>query len=208
LFSGRATSAAPVYFRSFHHEASKQTFLDGAINCNNPIRIADKEWRMIWQDRPGGLEYPDVILSLGTSYSPSLHKDESEIMDPPRRGVLTHGKFLAKIAKDVIHSSLNCEKAWNEYIGDVRGSVDWSRFIRLNPEVDDVPRLDEVHRMKALQETVRNKMKNDPAIKKVAGRLVCSCFYFELLGPIAEESSTKLAATGEEILFFSMIILR
>jgi hypothetical protein len=197
LCSGRATSAAPVYFRSFHHEGSKQTFLDGAINCNNPIRIADKEWKMIWQDRIGGIEYPDVILSLGTSYSSSLHRNESEPMEPPRRGVLTHGKFLAKIAKDVIHSSLNCEKVWNEYIGDVRGSVDWSRFIRLNPEIDEVPKLDEVHRMKTLQETVRNKMKDDPTIKKVAARLICSCFYFELVGSIVEESPTKFTATGE-----------
>jgi hypothetical protein len=117
-------------------------------------------------------------------------------MEAPKRGVVTHGRLLAKIAKDVIHSSLNCERLWNEYIGDLRGSVDWSRFIRINPEIDDVPRLDEVHRMKILQETVRNRMQDDPIIKKVATRLVCSSFYFELVGAIAEESPTKFTATG------------
>jgi hypothetical protein len=117
-------------------------------------------------------------------------------MEAPKRGVVTHGRLLAKIAKDVIHSSLNCEKLWNEYIGDLRGSVDWSRFIRINPEIDDVPKLDEVHRMKILQETVRTRMQDDPVIKKVAARLVCSSFYFELVGAITEESPTKFTATG------------
>lgn len=66
--SARATSAAPRIFKPFHHEGSKQTYLDGAVYHNNPVGIADSEWRLIWGSNL--CSHPDVVLSLGTGFDP------------------------------------------------------------------------------------------------------------------------------------------
>lgn len=60
-----ATSAAPSYFKPFAHEATKRTYLDGAIYHNNPVRLANRERRLLWPDVAD--REPDIFLSIGTS---------------------------------------------------------------------------------------------------------------------------------------------
>jgi patatin-like phospholipase/acyl hydrolase len=60
-----ATSAAPSYFKPFCHEATKRTYLDGAIYHNNPVRLAHRERRLLWPDVAD--REPDLFLSIGTS---------------------------------------------------------------------------------------------------------------------------------------------
>src|SRR2546421_5588842 len=60
--SARSTSAAPIYFRPYYHRRTRRTYIDGAIQRNNPIRVADEERRLIWRDNKN----PDIILSVGT----------------------------------------------------------------------------------------------------------------------------------------------
>ncbi|OCL00524.1 uncharacterized protein K441DRAFT_444104, partial [Cenococcum geophilum 1.58] len=43
--AARATSAAPTFFKPFTHSATGVVYKDGALKCNNPIRIADSERR-------------------------------------------------------------------------------------------------------------------------------------------------------------------
>jgi patatin-like phospholipase/acyl hydrolase len=59
-----ATSAAPTYFKPFMHEATKRTYLDGAIYHNNPVRLAQRESKLLWPDVAN--RDPDIFLSIGT----------------------------------------------------------------------------------------------------------------------------------------------
>lgn len=195
VISARATSAAPRIFKPFHHEPSKQVYLDGAIFHNNPIVIAERERKLIW----GSLqeEYPDILLSIGTSFSSEKDRTDIKKTNKPARGVLSHGKALLKIAKDHVSSSLDCERAWDDFLNNLPHKVKQSRYIRLNPELDGrVPALDEVNSMKSIQDTVRIQLSNSPSIQRTAVRLIATSFYFELMGPITEHSSGKFVAQG------------
>ena len=57
-----ATSAAPSYFKPF--QRCGRTYLDGAINHNNPVVVARREARLLWPDVES--QRPDIVLSLGT----------------------------------------------------------------------------------------------------------------------------------------------
>lgn len=69
-----ATSAAPSYFKPFHHPATKRTYLDGALYHNNPVRLAHRERKLLWPDVAN--RHPDILLSLGTSqHEEEIKKD-------------------------------------------------------------------------------------------------------------------------------------
>lgn len=57
----RATSAAPLFFESITLEASKATFVDGAVRAINPVDQLTSEARQLWPDRNIG-----CLISLGT----------------------------------------------------------------------------------------------------------------------------------------------
>ncbi|KAI9712097.1 MAG: hypothetical protein M1820_001806 [Bogoriella megaspora] len=171
--AARATSAAPRYFKPFHHEPSKNVFLDGGIWHNNPITIAEAERKMIWSNMSE--MSPDIVLSIGTATSPQLRKTAKEkVPVVPPVGVISHGKQLLKIAKDHVASSLNCEKTWDDFLGHVPKSMDWSRFIRINPELNmNIPALDEVQSLETLRAAVVARMTEHMDIVKVASKIAC-----------------------------------
>jgi hypothetical protein len=153
---------------------------------------------------------PDLVLSLGTSTSPQLQ--EMEILRSPpdvyprratdayqRRGIIAYGRNLKRFAKDFMFYSINCERIWLDYIKDVSKlpGDEWSRYIRINPEVNTVPKLDDVAKVTVLREEVRECMDGQPTIKQLAARLVCSSFYFELVGAITELRNSTYTARGK-----------
>ena len=87
--AARATSAAPRIFKPFHHVPSKQVYVDGAIYQNNPIEIADKERKLLWPSL--AKEYPDVIVSIGTSY---MAPGSSSLDEVPVRIFLEYSCFI------------------------------------------------------------------------------------------------------------------
>ena len=176
-------------FKPLCHGPSKQVYTDGAIYHNNPIQIADKERKLIWPDLEN--EYPDLIISLGTTYN-SAARLSTEKVALPRLGVFSHGKALYKIAADHIASALDSEKAWHSYMNVLQPpSNHRTKYIRLNPQLhEDPPRLDEVERMPYIQEVVREMTNSDIRIQKVAFRLIASSFYFE------RSHSVELATDG------------
>lgn len=57
---------------------------------------------------------------------------------------------------------------------------------------DGVPALDDVAKMKSIQEAVRSKYDRGPESKyleQIAKQLVATCFYFKLSGPITKEGN-------------------
>ncbi|KAI4204204.1 MAG: hypothetical protein LQ350_001395 [Teloschistes chrysophthalmus] len=173
-----ATAAAPMIFKPFHHEPSKQVYMDGAIYHNNPIQIADKERKNIWPSLPS--DYPDVLVSIGTSYGPPRAAKELS-SPPPQVGLVSHGKSLYKIAVDHIATARDSEKAWEDYMSILQPPQEHlSRFVRLNPQLlEDPPRVDDVECLQQIKATARTQMMHNERIPVLALQLVASCFYFE-----------------------------
>ncbi|KAI0003957.1 hypothetical protein F4779DRAFT_621638 [Xylariaceae sp. FL0662B] len=179
--AARATTAAPRYFKSFHHEASQKTYIDGAVLHNNPVRIADSERKMLWPDHHA----PDLLLSIGTGSSPTLSRSESEHMAAAPKGIFSHGRQLYSIMRSNLKQTLDCERAWEDYFAGVTTtlprSFSTSRFLRINPIINEVPALDEKEKMDSLRVKVQESLRRDPQIKEVARQLIASTFYFELI---------------------------
>jgi len=58
-----ATSAAPKYFKTYVHEATNRSYVDGALYYNNPASLAERERKLLWSDTEDS--EPDILLSIG-----------------------------------------------------------------------------------------------------------------------------------------------
>ena len=192
----RATSAAPRIFKPLHHEPSKQVYLDGAIYHNNPIQIADKERKLLWPMMQN--EHPDMILSIGTTFRPTALLSP-EAAASSRTGLFAYGKSLYKIAIDHIQASLDSERAWETYMNVLEPPPEYrNRFVRINPALkEDPPKLDDVGRMRYIQELVREQIRQDSQIQQVAVQLVATCFYFERSGAVEALSDGSYQCKGK-----------
>ncbi|KAI0474210.1 hypothetical protein F4859DRAFT_521928 [Xylaria cf. heliscus] len=194
--AARATSAAPRYFKSFHHEASQKTYIDGAVLHNNPVRIADSERKSICPEN----QAPDLFLSIGTGSSPSLSRVGSEKMNPPRKGILSHGRYLYGIMRSTLEQTLDCEKAWDDFIGGVITSLSTSldsRFVRINPDVGEIPALDDKGEIASLRARARGALEGDERIPDIAKQLVASSFYFDHLKMSDPKAGETLHVQGK-----------
>ena len=167
--------------------------MDGALYHNNPVRIADAEWKLIWNRSP--ITHPDILLSIGTGLAPD--QDEKSLKSPiTKRGLIRNGKMLLKIATDHIADALDCEKTWNEYIRPLTVHDSPSRFIRYNVKLDgDLPGLDDIKALQPLQDEVKRKVSREPRIKNLAFQLVATCFYFDV-ERIQPSTQNSAVATG------------
>jgi len=62
--AARATNAASTFFEPIAIGPHEQTYVDGALEFNNPIRLLDRESRDIWPDDDR------IFLSIGTGSAP------------------------------------------------------------------------------------------------------------------------------------------
>ena len=187
--AARATSAAPTYFKSLCHDPSKQIFWDGGVYHNNPIHIAESERELIWPDLKD--QEPDVVVSIGTLYCAKTDPKRTPKWVSSPKGIVAHFKFLAKMASDHLHTSLDSQRTWDEFVR-TRGSLarDPCRYVRLNPELDvQPPKLDEVDKLQFLEEETRRRIGGDQSLKRLARRLLATCFYFEVYGEPREHAT-------------------
>jgi hypothetical protein len=177
--AARATSAAPTYFKALCHEKSKQVFWDGGVYHNNPINIAERERKLIWPDLVD--QEPDVVVSIGTLYCSKTKTKQAAKWVPSTTGIVAHLKILATMASDHLHTSLDSQRTWDDFVS-VRGlpARDQCRYVRLNPELDvQPPKLDDVDKLQYLQEETRRRIGGDQRLKRLARRLLATCFYFD-----------------------------
>jgi hypothetical protein len=176
----RATSAAPNYFRSYHHEITNEVYEDGAIYHNNPVFVADSERKLIWPelaDTP-----PDILISLGTGHNPKMMNEPVKLKAPeipPKRGFISHLKTFKRIAQDHVKVSLDSERTWTGWLQTLTNQQEHSkRFVRLNVSCNkDPPRLDDIASMPQLRTYVQEQYALNRLIEDIAHRLVASSFY-------------------------------
>ena len=185
--AARSTSAAPTYFRPFYHKAKRQQYIDGALHRNNPVEIVEQERRATWRDRVP----PDIILSVGTG----IQVNEGGTAKFAGERIILKGlRRRLAVGLDVIQSTLDCNRQWDEFIK----STEWDRDIssachRLNIGlVSRPPNLDDIRAMADLEREARRYMEPEHRpylngryksahdhIKVVAQRLTAALFYFE-----------------------------
>ncbi|TGJ68442.1 hypothetical protein EYR41_007494 [Orbilia oligospora] len=191
--AARATCATPGYLKEFSHAASKDVYLDGGIYHNNPIFIADSERKLIWPE-VNHLP-PDIVLSLGSGYSPNSAKPRKEKKFRSRSVVARATEKLHWTATDHIESGLVSEETWNTwlksngfYVNPAAGPTSiqrtGNRYVRWNAKFDksdDPPHLDDLDSLQRIEYETRKQVQslNSP-IKVLADHLICSTFYFEL----------------------------
>lgn len=202
-YSARATSAAPLYFKSYVKPETGIGYTDGAIHYNCPVWVADHEWRLLWHDVRDW--NPDVMLSLGTGLGPQSDKtDENERRAAEKlhkkRSKTWGVRYMWRTAFGILDSQINCEKQWSDYCEksqlhrhrephglprshgpETRKRVEAQRRqLRLNVEFPEGrPGLDEIAKLQLIEEQATKDVAKNPDIKEVAHRLVASCFYFE-----------------------------
>ena len=179
--AARATSAASRIFKPFRHEPSGRILQDGAKACNNPIKLAIHETKLVWPENAEA--DPDVVLSIGTS-----HKAKSSKQPVPSHGLSRRSKI--KNAVDPVQSTLDSEQTWRNYIQAQSPTENlMDRYIRLNlPLERDPSKFDNFAAMSELQEMTRSRctMQREE-MKSHADRLIATSFYFERNSDLVSE---------------------
>ena len=187
--AARASAAAPRYFKPMCHEPSKHVYYDGGVYHNNPIVIADRERKLIWPQLRE--QEPDIVVSLGTAFCKTV-KEKRSMWPSSQKGIISFQASLTKLATNHVHSSLDSEAAWDQFM-DVKApkKEDRARYVRLNPELNDpVPGLDAVDKMGVLQQVVRYQYGDSSVVKALARRLIATCFFFDTIGDVRENYIT------------------
>ncbi|KAL7784152.1 hypothetical protein V8C37DRAFT_420748 [Trichoderma ceciliae] len=179
--AARATAAAPPYFKPFVHEEALSAYIDGAINHNCPVLVADQERRLLWEDVS---DWPaDIVLSLGTGLS--------NIPETPQQTHSRDRSFpgltnMLRIAGKMIDNQLDSEEIWKKYhtkvtsMNDTQRNVEKYRNIRINLQFPDKrPAIDDVNALDDIERKAQNEFQYSTDIKRAAHSLVASSFYFE-----------------------------
>ncbi|KAF8248857.1 FabD/lysophospholipase-like protein [Wilcoxina mikolae CBS 423.85] len=182
----RATSAAPMYFKSFYHAASTHTFNDGGIRFNNPVTLANEERKIIWPELKD--HDPDILLSIGTAYDSSSTTRREDPGPKPQTGIKGFARKLLKIAVDIIQDEINCQQTWIKFLeglaiqeGDTERN---QKYFRLNPDFKGsrrpIPKLDDVNDIDWLETYTARHLIHSKDLHAVAATLIASLFYFEV----------------------------
>ncbi|PPJ55138.1 hypothetical protein CBER1_09959 [Cercospora berteroae] len=166
--AGRATSAAPAFFRTAK-VPNVGTFQDGGLRLNNPVNVGLAEVRQVWS----ASTKVDVMLSLGTGTT----QEATPIPAPPSRGRFKDS-FIPRIYRSFM-SGMDGEVVWRQLSNHLSTDAKTGHF-RLNiPLSEAVSRLDDVRAMEALRNNV-HVLKDDDKLLQVKRTLLAACFFFEL----------------------------
>jgi hypothetical protein len=173
-------------------------YVDGGMEKNNPVSIADSERRFIWPDKSENSR--DIVLSVGTGYQTDFNGEPSnKVLLSQMMKRLERLGIVDKIAtmRLVLHNTTNCQKMWNDYrhsLGPDDSLV--SKCHRVNVPYgpgQGLGSLDAVSKMSSMKDealrfleqeskSVSLKIQKDSAkkIELIARQLVASLFYFQV----------------------------
>ncbi|KAH0565577.1 hypothetical protein GP486_001027 [Trichoglossum hirsutum] len=188
--AARATSAAPTFFKPYTHNATGVVYKDGALKCNNPIRIADSERRSIWRSGNNSL---DLHLSIGTGVNPDYFAKSPGNTDQKLKDVVqnygrrnkTGIEVLIDIATDAVKSTMDSESEYESFRRDLHDEEVRKRYHRFNVRINDgqpMPSFDDYKHIKRLKDLAEKYCESEDVklrLREVARILVSSNFYFE-----------------------------
>lgn len=162
------------------------TLLDGAIYHNNPVKVANAEWKQIWVDgkdkKCGNHKHPDILLSVGAGYIPAQETKDTTSSQPPKPGILGFGRAVIGFGHDHAKYVLSGQRIWEEFLSAKNPSLRHSlRYRRLNVPLNADGNADSVLvDIKALQRLAQERMGEDleKDAKTVARQLIASSFFF------------------------------
>ena len=185
------------------NERTKREYVDGGLFFNNPAKVADLEWRLIWPDT-GDLP-PDLLLSIGTGCNGSIAStvsrlsmqasdpsdiQRSTLLNKTRRRYWKPSIFSRlgetyKMFKGRIGDIVDSERAWRDFMLELHSDDDErKRYQRLNPDIrEEPPALDATLKIRHLQVCVQRVMSESVyqrQVKEIARQLVASSFYIEI----------------------------
>jgi hypothetical protein len=193
--------AIPKLLKHFHRGPSKQGYLDGSRSHHNPILIANTEYQIISAGDGLPIDYPDIVVSLGTgletnSVQNSKRSDKTSIVSRLRGYV--SAQTQQGDTKSQTASSSEGHNAWDDYLNLLPISAPASRFVRLNPKLKEgLPATDDIGGIKSLQTLVKTHYAHGDKIKRLAAQLFATLFYFECLDTIPEIANKQLIVQGK-----------
>lgn len=202
-----------------------ESFLDGAVFHNNPVRIANYESKLLWPDAEE--RHPDILLSIGTGHYEAdadgilattrsdrrrqqVRKVLSQVKPTmrekrsiPALRAFTEVESWINIFKKRVESVLDAELTWKEFQKDVVGTsspIAAERYIRVNPRTQNrTPKMDDKAQITTLHEEIKFSLRTHSMwtkIEAITHRLVASSFYFEKSGP-SREAGDRITIQGE-----------
>jgi hypothetical protein len=192
--------AIPKLFKAFHHEQSKQIYVESASSRYNPILIAHTEYKIASTEDTVEIEYPDIVLSLGTgakttSSQNSKDSEKPSLLSRLRRQGST--KTQQRGTNRQILASREGGDAWDDYLNQLPISAPPSRFVRLNPALKDLPASDGIESIDSIQSVVQNYYASGNQIKRLAAQLFATLFYFECSETILETEDNQVTVQGK-----------
>ena len=168
------------------------SYIDGALQRNNPVQLLEEERQAIW-----GNTTSDIMLSIGTGIQVThvgSTKSETRGERIARRLVPKGLRGKVAVGLDMVQSTLDCDRQWNDFISSKAWNKDLDKVChRLNIGLDErPPHLDDIASMNNLRWQAEQYLKPHNThyldrryksahshIRAVVKRLVATLFYFE-----------------------------
>ena len=139
--------------------------------------------------------YPDIVLSIGTGQFPQkpVPLTRASRKTVSNTGIFSNYRQLYQLARDHVQASLNSERVWKDHYQTI-SEPERFRYRRLNLVFNcERPELDDVVKMKSLQNDARDLLRDSSEVVRVAHQLVATSFYFDKLGKeIGTNSGTTI----------------
>jgi hypothetical protein len=197
--------AIPKLFKPFHHEQSKQIYFESENSRHNPVLISHKEYKIVSTGDNVEIEYPDIVLSLGTGLQTTSSQNSKDSEKPSLLSRLkTQGSTMTQQRGTKGQTSVLPERgdAWEEYLNLLPVAAPTSRFVRLNPTFKgDLPASEDTESIESIQSAVQNYYANGNQIKRLATQLFATLFYFECSETILETEDNHVTVQGKHICF-------
>jgi predicted acylesterase/phospholipase RssA len=191
----RATSAAPLYFKSFEKRFTE--YYDGGLLHNNPASVARFEMSKVWTNL--GTTSPDVLLSVGSGHQERCGmtmKEPTSLIDMIL-GQVGGLKTLQNL-KEILLNNLDSEKAWHNETS--RYPDDSDRYFRMSPgHKGKLPELDDLEALYngSLKSLAANWLANHRVqVENVAQRLLATSLYFECDKEIEDDVHSRTFSGG------------
>jgi hypothetical protein len=185
------------YFAPFRHDGTNWTFSERDANGENPIFIADGEFRKTYSGIP--VQSPDVLVSIGTGLSKNTSRTRRDSKFSTKAFLRSHlGSNTGRpLDSGGILTSTGPEAMWDSYLSSLHDAhIPLGRFIRLTPTLDQLPEYDDLSSLKGLRGLVRSRI-DSAAIGKLASHLFATLFYYEKSEVAEDPSSDKINVVGE-----------